>query len=63
MLIVNVNNGNIEQALKKLKSKVRNTKQVQLLRDRQQYTKPSVSKRLEKQKAQYIQKLRDSEEK
>ena len=63
MLIVNVNNGNIEQALKKLKSKVRNTKQVQLLRDKQQYTKPSVSKRLEKQKAQYIQKLRDSEEK
>jgi small subunit ribosomal protein S21 len=63
MLIVNVKNGNIEQALKKLKSKVRSTKQVQLLRERQQFTKPSVSKRLKKQKAEYIQFLRDQEQK
>lgn len=63
MLIVKVYNGNIEQAIKKLKTKVRNTKQVKLLRDRQQFTKPSVSKRLQKQKAEYIQTLRDQEQK
>lgn len=63
MLIVKVYNGNIEQAIKKLKTKVRNTKQVKLLRDRQEFTKPSVSKRLQKQKAEYIQTLRDQEQK
>ena len=51
MLIVEVKNGNVEQALKKLKNKVRNVKQVKMLRDRQEFTKPSVSKRLQKQKA------------
>ena len=50
MLIVKVFNGNIDQALKKLKTKVRNTKQVQFLRDRQEFTKPSVSRRLQKRR-------------
>jgi small subunit ribosomal protein S21 len=63
MLIVEVKNGNVEQALKKLKNKVRNVKQVKMLRDRQEFTKPSVSKRLQKQKAKYIQKLKEKEEK
>lgn len=63
MLIVEVRNGNVEQALKKLKNKVRNVKQVKMLRDRQEFTKPSVSKRLKKQKAKYIQKLKEKEEK
>jgi small subunit ribosomal protein S21 len=63
MLIVEVKNGNVEQALKKLKNKVRNVKQVKMLRDRQEFTKPSVSKRLKKQKAKYIQKLKEKEEK
>ena len=61
MLIVEVKNGNVEQALKKLKNKVRNVKQVKMLRDRQEFTKPSVSKRLQKQKAKYIQKLKEKE--
>ena len=63
MLIVKVFNGNIDQALKKLKTKVRNTNQVQFLRDRQEFTKPSVSRRLQKKKAQYIQQLKDQEQK
>lgn len=63
MLIVKVDKGGIERAIKKLRNKVRNTKQINLLRERQQFTKPSVKKRLQKQKAQYIQKLRDQEEK
>jgi small subunit ribosomal protein S21 len=61
MLIVKVKKGNIEGAIKKLRSKVRNTKQLIKLRKEKEYTKPSVKKRLKKQKAVYIQKLRDQE--
>lgn len=56
MLKVDVNDGNIEKALKKLKNKVRNTKQKERLHDLREYTKPSVEKRAELKKAQYIQK-------
>ena len=62
MLIVKVDNSGIERAIKKLRNKIRNTKQLNLLREGQEYTKPSVKKRLQKQKAKYIQKLRDNEE-
>ena len=54
MLIVDVNKGNIEKALKQLRSKVIRTKQLRQLRDRKQFTKPSATKRLQKQKAQYV---------
>jgi small subunit ribosomal protein S21 len=63
MLIVKVDKGGVEKAIKKLRSKVRNTKQIKQLRERQEFTKPSVKKRLKKQKAIYIQKLRDLEDK
>lgn len=63
MLIVKVDNGGIDKAIKKLRNKIKNTKQINLLRDRQEYTKPSVKKRLQKQKAKHIQKLKDQEEK
>ncbi len=46
MLIINCDKG-IEGALKVYKSKVRNTKQVELLRGREVYTKPSVKRREE----------------
>lgn len=62
MLIVKVDKSGIERAIKKLRNKVRNTKQINLLRDGKEYTKPSVKKRLQKQKAKYIQKLKDSEQ-
>jgi len=62
MLIVKVKKGNIEGAINKLRSKVRNTKQLIKLRKEKEYTKPSVKKRLKKQKAVYIQKLRDQEQ-
>lgn len=55
MLIVDVNKGNIEKALKQLRSKVIRTKQLRHLRDRKQFTKPSAAKRLQKQKAQYVE--------
>ena len=59
MLIVKVDNTGIDRAIKKLRNKIRNTKQLDLLRSRQEYTKPSVKKRLTKKKAQYIQKIKD----
>jgi small subunit ribosomal protein S21 len=65
MLIIKVkkDKGGIEAAIKKLRSKVRRTKQLNQLRERKQYTKPSVKKRLQKQKAIYIQRIRTEEEK
>ncbi len=58
MLIVKVDK-NIETALKVYKSKVQKTKQIQKLRERQEFVKPSVKRREEVLKAQYIQKIKN----
>ena len=55
MLITNVENGNIEKALKILKRKVFSTKQLQNLRDRKEFEKPSIVKRKMVSKAKYKQ--------
>ena len=56
MIVIDVTKEkSIETALKTYKSKVQKTKQVQELRDRQVFVKPSVKKRTEKLKAVYIQ--------
>ncbi|OQD41670.1 30S ribosomal protein S21 [Croceivirga radicis] len=63
MLIIPVKEGeNIDRALKRFKRKFDRTGAMRQLRSRQQYTKPSVRRRAEIQKAQYIQGLRDKEE-
>ena len=63
MLIVEVKKGeSIDVALKKLKTKFKKTKVVEQLRDRMCYDKPSVKNREVKQKAIYIQKLRNQED-
>lgn len=62
MLIVNVNKGNIEKALKQYKSKVIRTKQLKHLRERQQHIKPSETKRKQKAKAKYIQSLNNDQD-
>ena len=49
MLIVCVKGGNIEWALKDYKKKVQSTKQIEELRDRKNFTKPSKRKRLQKE--------------
>ncbi len=49
MLIVSVKGGNIEWALKEYKKKVQSTKQIEELRDRKNFTKPSVRKRLQRE--------------
>jgi len=63
MLIIPVKDGeNIDRALKRFKRKFDRTGTMRQLRARQQYTKPSVKKRAQMQKAQYIQRLRDEED-
>ena len=52
----------IDRALKRYKRKHRNIKVMQNLRDGQSFTKPSVKRRREIQKAAYIQNIRDREE-
>ena len=57
MLIINVKGGNIEGALKEYKKKVQSTKQIEQLRDRQTYTKPSVKNRLQREEAKRKNKI------
>jgi len=51
MLIVGIKNGNIEVALKEYKRKVQKVKQVEELRERKEFTKKSVKKRLQIEEA------------
>ncbi|WP_281766591.1 30S ribosomal protein S21 [Neptunitalea lumnitzerae] len=63
MLIIPIKEGeNIDRALKRYKRKFDRTGTMRKLRSRQQFTKPSVAKRAQIQKAQYVQHLRDQEE-
>ena len=49
----------IESALRTYKQKVQKTKQIQKLRERQQFEKPSVTRRKEVLKAVYVQQLKN----
>tara|TARA_R100000908_G_scaffold65292_1_gene53910 strand:+ start:5495 stop:5689 length:195 start_codon:yes stop_codon:yes gene_type:complete len=62
MLKVNVKGGNIEKALKILKRKTKNVKQIVELRDNKEYTKPSEANRNKKKKAIYINKKKNEED-
>ena len=63
MIVVQVKEGeNIERALKKFKRKFEKTGVVKELRARQQFDKPSVLKRLKRDHAVYVQRMRDAEE-
>ena len=63
MLKVEVNSGeNIERALKRYKNKFNKTGVRRELQNRKQFTKPSVEKRAQLQKAEYIQHLKDAEQ-
>jgi small subunit ribosomal protein S21 len=62
MIIVEVKNANsIEQALKSYKFKVHKTKQIDKLRERQEFKKPSVKRRAQIKKAQYNQKNKNQD--
>uniref|UniRef100_UPI00404ACB3D 30S ribosomal protein S21 n=1 Tax=Flavobacterium sp. TaxID=239 RepID=UPI00404ACB3D len=63
MLIIPIKDGeNIDRALKRYKRKFDKTGTVRQLRARQAFTKPSVSRRAQIQKAQYIQNMKDNAE-
>ncbi len=63
MLIIPVKEGeNIDRALKRYKRKFSNTKTLRSLRSRKEFAKPSVTKRAQKIKASYVQRLRTQEE-
>ena len=63
MLIIPVKEGeNIDRALKRFKRKFDRTGTMRQLRKRQQFTKPSVTRRQQVLKARYIQGLKDKEE-
>jgi len=63
MLIIPIKDGeNIDRALKRFKRKFDRTGTMRQLRKRQAFNKPSVVRRAQIQKAQYIQGLRDAEE-
>jgi small subunit ribosomal protein S21 len=64
MLIINVKGADsLDRALKILKRKVVDTKQLQNLRNRKEFEKPSVKRRSEINKAKYIQKKWDADNK
>ncbi|MCH1547403.1 MAG: 30S ribosomal protein S21 [Flavobacteriaceae bacterium] len=63
MLIIPIKEGeNIDRALKRFKRKFDKTGTKRSLQTRKQFVKPSVRRRAEIQKAQYIQNLRDKEQ-
>ncbi len=60
MIIIDVTKEkSIESALRTYKQKVQKTKQIQKLRERQEFVKPSVTKRNEKLKAVYVQQIKN----
>ncbi|WP_033958966.1 30S ribosomal protein S21 [Psychroserpens jangbogonensis] len=62
MLRIPVKEGeNIDRALKRYKRKFVKTTVKNQLQERKQFTKPSVQRREQVQKAQYVQGLRDQE--
>lgn len=63
MIKIEIKEGeSIERALKRYKRKHRNVQIMQNIRESRYFTKPSVKRRREIQKAAYIQGLKDSEE-
>tara|TARA_X000001036_G_scaffold415304_1_gene431313 strand:+ start:850 stop:1044 length:195 start_codon:yes stop_codon:yes gene_type:complete len=64
MLIIPIKDGeNIDRALKRFKRKFDKTGAMRELRSRKEFIKPSVKYRQKVQKAQYVQKLLDIQNK
>ena len=59
MLIIPVMKGNIDRALKVFKRKFKQTGTLKEIRERKQFTKPSVKRKLEKEKAIRNQKYKE----
>ena len=62
MLIIKVQKGNITRALKQFKRKFRDTKVLKELRERKNYTKKSLKRKIEKENAiRRLKKQREDE--
>ena len=62
MLIIKVQKGNINRALKQFKRKFRDTQVLKELRERKHYTKKSLKRKIEKEKAiRRLKKQQDDE--
>ena len=48
MAKITINDGNVEKALRKFKKKVNDSGKLQELRDREQFTKPTVKRKMAK---------------
>lgn len=60
MIIVDLKNEkNIDSALRTYKNKVQKTKQIQNLRERKEYVKPSIKRRKEILNAVYVDQLKN----
>ena len=60
MIVIDVTKEkSIETALRTYKSKVQKTKQIQSLRERQEFVKPSVKKRTQRLKAIYVEQIKN----
>tara|TARA_R110000824_G_scaffold256040_1_gene444972 strand:+ start:770 stop:961 length:192 start_codon:yes stop_codon:yes gene_type:complete len=59
MLIIPVVKGNIDRALKEFKRKFKQTGTLKEIRERKQFTKPSIKIKLEKEKAIINQKYKE----
>ena len=63
MIVVPVKDGeNIERALKRFKRKFERTGVIKELRKRQQFDKPSAVNRLKRERAIYVQQLKELED-
>ena len=62
MLIIPVVKGNIDRALKAFKNKFKQTGTLKELRERKQFIKPSIKRKLAKEKAIINQKYKEENE-
>jgi len=60
MIIVEINNNEIEKALKSFKYKVNKTKQNKILLEKKEFVKKSIGRRTQILKASYTQKFKNS---
>ena len=60
MLVIKVQKGNLNRALKQFKRKFKNTQVLRKIREHEQYIKPSLKRRIEKDEA--IRKLKKQQD-
>ena len=62
MIVIKIEKGeSLDKALKRYKYKVIKTKQIEQLRERQEYVKNTTKKREKMKKAKYVQKIQESQ--